>query len=127
MKLIITDGIDKAEFEPQKKIFDLEIIKDAARKSLRGLGDNIKSSFKIPATSLCKIYLTSTGGAGRALFLLKIGKEKSVLVMIRMKKDKHIGVNMTIKNPKFQKSLERNLGLIIDDLELGNYLEYGLD
>lgn len=124
MKLIITNSIAKAEFEPLKKVFGLEIIKSAARKSLQGLGDSIKSSFKIPATSLSKIYLTSSGSAGRAIFLLQINKEKSVLVMIRTKKDKQIGVNMTIKNPGFQKVLDKNLSLIIADLERGRYSEY---
>jgi hypothetical protein len=124
VKLIITNAIDKAEFEPLKKTFNLEIIKNAARKSLQGLGNDIKSSFKIPATSLNKIYLTGPGSAGRAMFLLKIGEAKSVLVMIRTKKDKQIGLNMTIKNPKFKKALNKNLGLIIADLEQGNYREY---
>ncbi len=124
MKLIITNSINKFEFEPLKKAFSLDVIKIAARKSLHGLGDSIKNSFKIPATSLSKIYLTSSAGAGRAVFLLQIDKEKSVLVIIRTKKDKQIGTNMTIKNPKFQKVLDKNLNLIIRDIEQGRYSEY---
>jgi hypothetical protein len=116
----------KLKFEPLKKIFDLEILKVAARKSLQGLGNNIKNSFKIPATVLSKIYLTGTTSAGRAIFLLKIGEEKSVLVMIKTKKDKQVGVNMTIKNPKFRKILDKNLISIIEDLERGNYCEYDI-
>ena len=127
MKLIITNSIAKAEFEPLKKVFGLDIIKSAARKSLQGLGDSIKSSFKIPATKLSKIYLTSSGSAGRAVFLLQIAKDKSVLVMIRTKKDKQIGENMTIKNPKFQRVLDKNIGLIIDDLEQGRYFEHDIE
>lgn len=126
MKLIITDSINKAEFEPLKKTFGLEIIKVAAKKSLQGLGDKIKSSFKIPATTLSKIYLTSSGSAGRAIFLLQINREKSVLVIIRAKKDKQIGFNMTIKHQKFQKILDKNLSLIISDLEKGLYTEYDI-
>lgn len=124
MKLIITHSIAKAEFEPLKKIFGLEALKFAARKSLQGLGEKIKSSFKISATSLSKVYLTSAGSAGRAVFLLQINEDKSVLVIIRTKKDKQIGANMTIKNPKFQKLLDKNLGLIITDLARGHYSEY---
>lgn len=126
MKLIITKSIAKSEFEPLKKTFGLDIIKAAAKKSLQGLGDNIKNSFKIPATRLSKIYLTSSGSAGRAIFLLQINKEQSVLVIIRTKKDKQIGVNMTINNSKFQKVLDKNLSLIIADLERGLYSEYTL-
>lgn len=71
MELIITAFINKAEFEPVKKNFSLEIIKTAARKALEGLGENIKSSTKIPSTILKKLYLTSQSGAGRCIFLLK--------------------------------------------------------
>ena len=127
MKLILTASIKKVEFEPLKRIFPLETVKVAAKKSLQGLGDNIKSSTKIPKTVLKKIYLTSTGGAGRAVFLLQISSLKSVLVMIKLKNDKQIGANMTINNPKFKKVLDKNLDLILTDLENGNFEEYELD
>ncbi len=127
MKLIITDSINISEFEPLKRVYSLEIIKAAAKKSLQRLGDNIKNPFKIPATTLSKMYLTSSAGAGRAIFLLQINNEKSVLVILRTKKDKQIGTNMTVKNQKFQKVLDKNLSLIIGDLEKGKYSEYDLD
>ena len=127
MKLILTASIKKVEFEPLKRIFPLETVKVAAKKSLQGLGDNIKSSTKIPKTVLKKIYLTSTGGAGRAVFLLQISSLKSVLVMIKLKNDKQIGANMTINNPKFKKVLDKNLDLILADLKNGNFEEYELD
>ena len=126
MKLILTAAIKKAEFESFKKIFQLENIKVAAKKSLQGLGDSIKSSTKIPKTVLKKIYLTSTGGAGRAVFLLQISSQKSVLVMIRLKNDKQIGANITVDNPKFKKVLDKNLDLILRDLTNKNFEEYEL-
>lgn len=124
MKLIITASIKKAEFEPLRKIFSLEVIKIAAKKSLEGLGENIKSSTRIHRTILKKVYLTSLGGAGRAIFLLEISSQKSVLVMIRLKNDKKIGANMTVKNPKFRKTLDKNLDLILADLKNGDFEEY---
>ncbi len=124
MKLIITASIKKAEFEPLIKSFSLEAVKVAAKKALEGLGANIKSSTKIPKTVLKKIYLTSTGGAGRAVFLLQISYQKSVLVMIRLKNDKQIGANMTVKNSKFKKALDKNLDLILADLNKKNFEEY---
>lgn len=126
MKLVITASIKKAEFDPIQKTFCIDVIKIAAKKSLEGLGRNIKSSNKIPKTSLSKIYLTSTSGTGRAIFLLKISQRKSILVMIRLKNDKQIGSNITIKNPKFKQLLEKNLDLILKDLENGEYEEYDL-
>ncbi len=126
MKLIITASIEKNELEPVYAVFDLEIIKIAAKKSLQGLGESIKSTAKIPGTVLKKVYLTRSGGAGRVIFLLKVKDEKSVLVMIRPKNDKQIGANMTVQNSKFIKVLERNLALILRDLKSGNYKEMGL-
>ena len=126
MKLILTASIKKAEFEPSEKSLSLEAIKIAAKKSLEGLGDNIKSSTKIPETVLKKIYLTSTGGAGRAVFLLQTSSGKSILVTIRLKNDKQVGANMTIKNPKFKKVLDKNLNLILLDLRNGDFEEYEL-
>ncbi|MFA5842221.1 MAG: hypothetical protein WC882_00880 [Candidatus Gracilibacteria bacterium] len=126
MNLIITHSIQRIEFEVLQKTFSLEVIKAGAKKSLQGLGNDIKSSSKIPSTCLKKIHLTSTGGAGRVIFLLQIGIQKSVLVMIRMKNDKQIGSNMTVQNPKFKKALDKNLSLILKDLKYGDYKEYFL-
>ena len=126
MKLILTASIKEVEFESLIKTFPLESVKIAAKKALQGLGDNIKSSIKIPKTVLKKIYLTSTGGAGRAVFLLQISSQKSVLVMIKLKNDKQIGANMTVSNPRFKKALDKNLDLILMDLQKGNFEEYAL-
>jgi len=126
MKFILTASIKKSEFDPIQDLFDLRVIKIAAKKSLQGLGKNIKSSSKIPGTCLKKMNLTSSSGAGRVLFLLKIKNKKSVLVMIRPKNDKKIGTNMTVKNKKFEKILSKNLDLILGDLEKGSYEEFEL-
>lgn len=126
MKLIITDSIKKRELGLVQKIFSLEAVKASAKKSLQGLGDRIKSSSKIAGTVLKKVYLTSSGGAGRSIFLIETSANKAVLLMIRHKNDKEIGANMTIKNLYFKQLLDKNLGLIFTDLKNGNYEEYSL-
>jgi hypothetical protein len=127
LKLIITSSIFEAEFQPLENTFPLEAIKAAAKKSWEGLGESIKSSSKIHGTELKKVYLTSSHGAGRAIFLLQLSQEKSVLVMIRHKNDKQIGSNMTVQNPKFKKILEKNIDLILEDLKYKKYQTYDLD
>jgi len=127
MKLIITDSIEKHELFALERVFSLNVIKVAAIKSLKGLGENIKNPINIPKTILRKIYTTSSSGAGRAVFLLQIEAEKAILAMIRQKKDKQVGANMAVENPKFKKALERNLDLIIRDLEVSKYKEYDLE
>lgn len=126
MKLIVTHSIGKIELKPLENTFPVEALKAAAKKSLSGLGENIKNTKKLSATTLNKVYLTSTGGAGRAVFLLQISSEEAVLVMIRLKNDKQVGANMTVKNPKFEKVLEKNLDLILSDLKTGSFVEYEL-
>lgn len=124
MKLILTASIRKLEFNVMAKTFPLESIKAAAKKSLGGLGESIKNSLEIPNTVLKKVYLTSSGGAGRAVFLLQVSLQKSVLVMIRSKNDKKVGANMTVNNPQFKKVLEKNLDLILSDLGKGDFTEF---
>lgn len=121
MELILTSSIKKAEYEPLQKLITFEILKKVAKKSLEGLGDTIKSSQKIQGTLLKKVYLTTTGGAARSIFLLQIDARRSVLVMARLKNDKKIGSNMTVDNPQFKRVLEKNLSSILLDLKFGRY------
>jgi len=126
MKLVITKSIQTAEFDPSAEIFPLDIIKTAAVKAIVGLGKNIKNSSKLTGTRLKKTNLTTSNGAGRVLFLLKIGRGKAVLVMLRHKNDKKIGGNMSVENPKFKKALEKNIDMLLKDLKAGNYEEIDL-
>ena len=124
MKLIITSSIRKAELDPIQDVFDLKIIKIAAKKALQGLGKEIKSASKIRGTVLKKVNITSSNGAGRVIFLLKVSSEKSVLVMARSKNDKQVGANMSVQNKKFKNLLNRNLDMILEDLEEGLFEEF---
>ena len=90
------------------------------------MGKKIKSTTKIPSTTLKKIPLTSTGGAGRAAFLLQIVNDSAILVMVRLKNDKKIGANMSIDNAKFKKVLDKNLTLLMEDIENDDYEEFEL-
>ena len=126
MKLIITQAIEKTELLPWKKVFPLEVIQKAAKKALKGIGRNIRSSAKLPKTHLKKLNLTGPGGAGRVIFLLEVDSEVTVLVLIRAKNDKMIGANMTIKNSSFKKLLAKNIDLILRDLDSEQYDEYEL-
>lgn len=126
MKLILAKSIEKAELDSLDKVFNLDVLKTAAKKAIQGIGENIKSSAKINGTILRKVYLTGSNGAGRTVFLLQLDSKTSILVMIRLKNDKQIGANMTIKNPKFRKLLDKNIDLISSDLDTGNYTEYTL-
>lgn len=126
MELIITKKVDEKECRPLEREVPLAIIKTAARKALAGIGESIKSAIPISSTKLIKNYLTTPGGAARAIFLLQVGKDQVVLVVLRLKNDKRIGANMTVQNPKFKKVLEQNLDSILSDLEQGKFTKYSL-
>jgi hypothetical protein len=124
VKLIIADSIYEKEFKPLELVFPIDLVKVAAKKSMSGLGEDIKNSSNIPSTRLKKVYLTSVGGAGRVVFLVQLRSNDSVLVILRMKSDKQVGSNMTILNPKFRRILEKNLDLILEDMGMGRYREF---
>lgn len=46
--------------------------------------------------------------------------------MVRLKNDKQIGANMTVKNLKFAKALGKNLENILTDIKNGDYQEFDL-
>jgi len=117
MRLVISKTIREIELDPLKKQISFEELKDVARKSLLGLGDTIKSTQKIPGMVLKKMYLTTVGGAARSIFLLQLDKKATVFVMLRLKKDKRVGENMTVNNPEFTKALQRNLGVVLSDID----------
>jgi len=109
-----------------ESVFPLEVIKICAKKALLGLGHTMKNPVKISWTCLKKINITSPGGAGRAVFLLLIRDGKAILVSLRFKNDKKIGANMSVENPYFRSLLNRNLDLILRDLNNEDYVEYYL-
>ena len=46
--------------------------------------------------------------------------------MVRLKNDKKIGENMSIENSKFKKTLDKNLALLMKDIENDDYEEFEL-
>jgi hypothetical protein len=126
VKLIVPHSLKKTEFLPHEEIFSLEVLQETARKAFGGLGKTIKSPKKVAKTVLKKLSLTGTNGAGRVLFLLTIGTDKAVFLMLRLKNDKQIGSNMSVQNPKFVKTLEKNLTLLEKDLLSKKFDEYVL-
>ena len=122
--LIITESIKKKELESQEKVFPFDIVLKAASHACKGIGIEIKSSTKVKNSKLIKINLTSHSSAGRAIFLLEVNENDTILVMLRQKNDKKIGENMTVKNKYFKEELNKNLDLILTDIEKGLFEEF---
>lgn len=79
-------------------------------KKIGGAGDGV----------LIKNSLTSTGGAGRVVFLFLKKKEEITFLLLALKKDKKIGENITLKNATVKKEIEKNLDLVAQDAEQDN-------
>ena len=104
------------------KYFSKGDIKKYVQRAERGLGSEIKGSV-IPGTKLVKVYMTGKSGAGRMIILIYVRKEYYMPIIIRLKKDKIVGMNLSKGNQEFQDLLKKNLSLVVKDLEERNFDE----
>lgn len=122
MKVIISHGIIRKEFKKNIPNQDLKIILDSFKK---GIFTPIKGENLPKCSKLIKIYATTVAGARRIVFLIDVQSGDAFFLFYRRKNDK-IGENITIKNPKFKKSLHVYLDLLDKDLDLGSMDVYKL-
>ena len=124
--LRICNSILKKELEPLFNNFSLEDIIKSAQKVKKGLGISFGKSY-FPQTQSIKLKLTGKGGAGRIIYLVTIkeGKRDVVyLVMLKLKKDKKFGENLSLKNEVVKREYHKNLDLIISDIKAKEFKEY---
>lgn len=122
MRIILCHSILKKEINPLLKYFLKGDIKKYVEKAERGLATEIKGS-TIPNTKLVKVYMTGRGGAGRMIVLIYVKKDYYLPALVRLKKDKIVGMNLSKGNQAFQDLLDRNLSLILQDLGNGSFDE----
>lgn len=115
-------SILKKEINPLLKYFSKGDIKKYVEKAERGLATEIKGS-TIPNTKLVKVYMTGRGGAGRMIVLIYVKKDYYLPALVRLKKDKIVGMNLSKGNQAFQNLLNKNLSLIAQDLGEGSFNE----
>lgn len=122
MRIILCHSILKKEINPLLRYFSKGDIRKYVERAAEGLGIEIRGS-AIPATRLIKISMTGTGGAGRMIVLIYVKKDFYLPTVVRLKKDKIVGTNLSKENQAFQDLLKKNLTLITHDLESGNFEE----
>lgn len=122
MKVIISHEIIRKEFKKNIANQDLKIILDSFKK---GIFTSIKGENLPKDSKLIKVYATTVAGARRIVFLVDVQNGDAFFLFYRSKNDK-IGENITIKNPRFKKSLYVYLDLLDKDLDLGNLDVYKL-
>ncbi len=122
MRIILCHSILKKEINPLIKYFSKGDIKKYVEKAEKGLATELKGSF-IAGTKLVKVYMTGKSGAGRMIVLIYVKKDFYMPVLIRLKKDKIVGMNLSKGNKDFQNLLKKNLSLVMKDLNDGGFDE----
>lgn len=122
MKIILCHSILNREINPLVRYFSKGDIRKYAKKAAKGLGIEIKGS-TIPSTKLVKVYMTGKRGVGRMIVLIYVKKNYYIPVVVRLKKDKIVGTNLSKGNKVFQNLLEKNLSFVVKDLKEGNFDE----
>ena len=122
MKIILCHSVLKKEIKPLLEYFSKGDVKKYVGKVANGLGLELKGSY-IPSTKLVKIYMTSKNTAGRMIVLVYVKKDYYLPIVVRLKKDKVVGGNLSKGNKTFQNVLEKNLEMVISDLNDGRFDE----
>ncbi len=123
--LILSKHIAKHEFKPLQKHFTIEDIIEGGRKVVKGLGQNIKLRNKSVKLHFFKVRIGTTV-KGRMIVFLLVENNKVVPLLIRLKKDKRLGMNMSANNPNVIFQIEKNLDYVLDDIEKGKFEEFEL-
>ena len=122
MRIFLCHSVIKKEINPLINHFSKGDIKKYVEKARKGLGIEIKGSF-ITGTKLVKVYMTGKSGAGRMIILIYIKKDYYLPIIVRLKKDKIVGTNLSKGNQAFQDLLKKNLNLVVQDLKERNFDE----
>lgn len=123
--LVICNSIQKRELTVLREYFSTEDILRSTMKAKAGLGFVLKGS-PFPRTQLIKLYVTGRSAPARLLLLLLVDEKWYMPVLLRLKSDK-VGINMTMKNPDFQRALDKNLSRMVDDLKNMKFKKYLLE
>lgn len=121
--LLLTKYIAKHELAPLNRFIDLEDVLDGAEKALKGLATEVKAPTSARGSRFFKVRVGKRDGA-RMIVLLVTESQKVVPVLIRLKKDKIFGMNMSMNNEKVVDQLTKNVYRILDDIEAEEYEEF---
>lgn len=121
--LLLTKYIAKHELEPLSRFIGLEDVLDGAEKALKGLATEVKAPSNSRGFRFFKVRIGKRDGARMIVFLVTEG-QKVVPVLIRLKKDKIFGMNMSMNNEKVVDQLTKNVYRILDDIEKKEYEEF---
>jgi hypothetical protein len=117
--LFIAERIRKREFGREISAADKETLLAGARVCLTA---GIAAHGLPKGTRLLKAYATTKQGPRRILYLLVVQEGDLFVLFFRTKQDE-VGLNMSPKNPAFNRALAKHLELLRDDMAAGRVEE----
>lgn len=121
--LILTKYIAKHELAPLSRFIDLKDLLDGAEKASKGLAVEVKAPSNARSFRFFKVRIGKRNGARMIVFLVT-ESQKVVPVLIRLKKDKIFGMNMSANNSGVVTQLNKNMDRIIDNIQKEEYEEF---
>lgn len=122
--LIFSQYIAKHEWKPLRKYFNLEDIVDGARKVLKHLAQEIKPPRKLEGFRFFKVRIGKKVHGRMIVFISN--NQKIVPLLIRLKKDKIFGMNMSMNNRAVVQQLNTNLDRVLDDIDQRQCMTYDI-
>ncbi len=121
--LVLTQYIAKHEFGPLQRFLKIDDVITGSKKVLKGLAVEIKPPQKISSFRFFKVRIGKDNNS-RMIVFVATENGKVVPVLIRLKKDKIFGMNMSMNNPEVVDQINKNLEHILDDIEKKRYQEF---
>ena len=121
--LIITEYIKKNELKAVAKYFTLKDIKKSIQKVESSGIEMAHFGYKN-----CKVIKVRIGSKplGRMIVYIQVKQNYIFPVILRLKKDKIFGENLSLQNKKAEQKIIYNLEKIFDDLKNNRYEKYDI-
>jgi len=120
--LLITEFIAKHELKPLLRFFTLKDLWVGSEKVLKHLGVALKTPRKMEGFKFYKVRIGQSV-KGRMIVFVVTANNKVVPLLIRLKKDKIFGMNMSMNNEAVLRMLNKNLDHVLDDIAHKRYRE----
>lgn len=124
--IIISTYIAKHELKPLKKYFKIEDIIEGGRKILKDLSTEIRLPGVAHEFRFFKVRIGEKV-KGRMIVFMVTKNMNIVPVLIRLKKDKKLGMNMAANNPDVVRQVIKNLDHILKNIEKKEYEEFDIE
>ena len=117
--LLLSHFVAQYELKP----FSLQDVLVGAEKVLKKLTIEVKSPVKLAGVKFFKVRIGSKT-KGRMIVFMIVESGQVIPILIRFKKDKIFGINMTMNNPRVVKQIKHNLDRVLGDIKHGRYEEF---